>query len=653
MGMKRLGIYLIYDQENIIDPYIGYMLKELKTCLNHLVVVCNMAKVDCGEEILEEYADEIFYRDNIGFDAGGFKDALCSFLGWEKVLRYEELVLINDSMYGPFYPMRDIFDQMGKRQVDFWGLAKHGAFIDVGGRYAPEHIQTYFMSIGFPMLHDSCFEEYWENMPYYRGLDEVVWKHEIRFTQHFADLGYTYDVLADIDCNDSKVNIQNNYLQYALIPYELMKRRNFPFLKRQVIINDTLEQQTQENWRLALDYIDKETDYDTNLIWNHILRRFNMADLQRSLHLRYIIPSQKAEIRDREKIAVLVFVEHMTAVEYVTEYLLCICVLPNVAVTVLSEKEKLLDVYRKLGITCEKLDFRKKLAKNLSTYDLVCVLHDADLSSDIESSCIGKSYFYNLWENLLKGENHILGIVSQFKNEPRLGFLAPPMPIFGKYFGELSKGWNGQFEAAKNLTEKLQLKCRIFKEKPPLRANRDFWIRGSILKKLNNMDMEDYSGLEYIWTYIAQDRGYYSGIVESEEYASMNESNLYHYVTQIAVLGRQYYGDFCTFQEMTEKMTENIKKPELERFCKDHRKIFIYGAGYFAKRYKKYLFNIEAYVISDGQVKPDRIDGIPVRYLSEIPVSDEYGFVLCLSKENQNQVIPILEKQGIRQYICV
>lgn len=113
--MKRLGIYLVYDNENIINPYIEYMLKELKTCLSHPVVVCNMGKVDHGKEILEQYGDEIFFRDNIGFDAGGFKDALCSFLGWEKVLQYEELVLVNDSMYGPFCPHERDFRSNGKK----------------------------------------------------------------------------------------------------------------------------------------------------------------------------------------------------------------------------------------------------------------------------------------------------------------------------------------------------------------------------------------------------------------------------------------------------------------------------------------------------------------------------------------------------------
>ena len=45
-----------------------------------------------------------------------------------------------------------------------------------------------------------------------------------------------------------------------------------------------LDTQTQENLRLAVDYIDRETDYDADLIWENIIRTLNMADLQRSLH---------------------------------------------------------------------------------------------------------------------------------------------------------------------------------------------------------------------------------------------------------------------------------------------------------------------------------------------------------------------------------
>ena len=67
------------------------MLSELRDCTDELIVVCNETDIKHGKGLLEEYADAIYYRENIGFDAGGFKDALCSFVGWDKVSEFDEL----------------------------------------------------------------------------------------------------------------------------------------------------------------------------------------------------------------------------------------------------------------------------------------------------------------------------------------------------------------------------------------------------------------------------------------------------------------------------------------------------------------------------------------------------------------------------------
>ena len=100
--MKRLLVYHTYDKQNIIDDYIGYFLGSMRAMVDTIIVVCNMPGIDKGFRNLSDYADGIFYRENIGLDAGGFKDALCTFVGWEKIRQYDELILANDSFYGPF-----------------------------------------------------------------------------------------------------------------------------------------------------------------------------------------------------------------------------------------------------------------------------------------------------------------------------------------------------------------------------------------------------------------------------------------------------------------------------------------------------------------------------------------------------------------------
>ena len=64
--MKRLGIYVIYDAEGTVDPYIERVLKEIKSYLAHLIVVCNFPKIKKGTGYLEKYADKIVCRDNRG-----------------------------------------------------------------------------------------------------------------------------------------------------------------------------------------------------------------------------------------------------------------------------------------------------------------------------------------------------------------------------------------------------------------------------------------------------------------------------------------------------------------------------------------------------------------------------------------------------------
>lgn len=646
--MKRLGIYLIYDKDKIIDSYIDYMLGELKTCIDYLVVVCNMPEVIRGADILEKHADEIFFRENIGFDAGGFKTALCELVGWEKILQYEELLLINDSMFGPFCSMKDIFSRMDKKPVDFWGLTKHKEFIRQDKEFIAEHIQTFFLCIRFRMLQSTSFREYWERLPYYKTFGEVVWGHETKFTSYFANMGYTYEVLADTRANDSKIKFENNFSQYALLSCELIKKRNFPFLKKQQIAYNTLAQQTQENLSQAIRYIDKNTDYDVNLIWENLIRTMHMSDLQRSLCLQYIIPSAENAPKGKGSIAIVIFAEHREAAEYVLEYI------DNLEaefpVQIISENKEILEAYCSHARNKEGMSWKQRCdLASLSRYDLVCVLHDADVTSDVKPSYEGKACFYCIWENLLKDRSHILGIAEKFEQEEKLGFLAPPQPNFGDHFEELGLGWNEKYEEVKEIAGRLGLRCPVYEDYPPFRITDSFWIRGNILKCLNEIREEEEPYLPYLWICLAQHMGYYSGIVESTDYASMNEVNMQYYLKRLIGQVKSEYGNFKSFDEMGTKLSSGI----LKAFCKKHSRILIYGAGYYAQKYKSLLPEAEACIVSDGHKTADSFEGIPIRYLSEIRSPQECGVVICLNRKNQKQVIPFLEQYGIKNYFCI
>lgn len=646
--MKRICIYLTYDRQKVVDQYIGYMLKELKICSDHLSVVCNQKEVIRGGETLKKFADEIFYRENIGFDAGGFKDALCKYIGWNRILEYDELILANDSMFGPFRSMKDIFSEMDLKPVDFWGLSIHGEGKNNYVGYIHEHVQSFFLVIRSKMLHDQRFINYWMTMPYFTSFKETIIQHEIRFSRYFSGLGYTYDALADTKANDS-VHCSNNYSQYALISFEMLKKRNFPFLKKQPLAENTLYCQTQQNLRQAIDYINAETDYDVNLIWDNIIRVYNMADLQQSLHLQYIVSEKERKKEAFGNIAIVIFVSYKESVEYVQEYLSELNV--KYFVNIFAGNRECLKAYCQHGLRCEEIEFDKiaEVLVKFAKYDYVCVLHDTDITSEVNYSCVGKSYLYNIWVNLLKDNKHVEGVMDYFSQNPRLGFLAPPQPNFGDYFGEYGKGWDQKYRRVKRVVENLELSCQISEEKAPFRITENFWIRGCILKKLGNIKKDEVSELPYLWSFLAQDAGYYSGIIENLDYASMNEVNLQNYLNYFANLVRRTCGDFSNYSEMWEK----IRICALESFCGKYARIMVYGAGEEARIHSGLIPDIDVYVVSDDQNKQPELNGIKVKYLSEIEPSDDCGIVLFMNKRNQMQVIPLLREHGIKNYFCM
>ena len=645
--MKRLGIYLVYDKQNIIDRYIGYFLKELRTCVSSLIVISNMEEIKRGEEYIRPYADQIYFRKNIGFDAGGFKDALCSLIGWETVMEYDELVLANDSMFGPFCPMKDIFLNMDERQVDFWGLTKNGPYQKAGVDAFQEHIQTFFLVIRSRMLHSDTFREYWEKMPYFESFNKTIREYELQITPYFASQGYTYDVLANIDANNSE-NPEHNFCQYAELSCELIRKRNFPFFKKKPLADEfeLLEENTQENFRQSLDYIERETEYDINLIWENVIRTLNVADLQRTLHFQYIV--EPSVTKSSARTVVVVFVGYMPSFEYVEEYLQKLS--SNITIEVAAEQDSFLIPYQKSGYHCRVVpaDQVGKFLSEFSIYDYVCVLHDTDMTSQWRKSCTGKSYFYNIWNNLLQDEEHVSGVGVCFERERYLGFLAPPQPNFAEFFAEVGTGWNGKYADVYRIVNKLNLNCQISENKGPYRVSGDFWIRGPVLKRLREIECADIHMLPYLWSYLAQDAGFYSGIVESPEYAAIHEVNLQYYLERIADQIRQDYGAFQTFLEMQKRMQEFA----LKRFCEKYTHIYVYGTGLTARRYQDILPDIEGFVVSDGQIKLESLNGKPVNYLSELDLADDCGIVLCLYKASQAQVIGLLKERNFTNYFC-
>lgn len=120
--IKRAAVFVIYDKQGIVDEYCIHIIRELKSVCDDVVVVCNGTITNGSMAALQKETSRIFIRENKGYDALAYKYGIETAIGWNALESYDELLLLNDSFYGPFWPLTDIVEDMEKRKVDFWGL---------------------------------------------------------------------------------------------------------------------------------------------------------------------------------------------------------------------------------------------------------------------------------------------------------------------------------------------------------------------------------------------------------------------------------------------------------------------------------------------------------------------------------------------------
>ena len=174
---KRLGIFLAYDAEGILDEYVFHLLRDLRENLTDLIIMVNGRLTEASRARLQAFTPDLHVRPNTGFDYGAWKEALLQHGGLDRLAGYDELVLCNDSFFGPLYPFAEVFAGMEGRALDFWGLTVHGRVRSMGQcPYGdrPRYLQTYFVVFGKRLISSPAFRAFWEQQPVCQHVYELA-----------------------------------------------------------------------------------------------------------------------------------------------------------------------------------------------------------------------------------------------------------------------------------------------------------------------------------------------------------------------------------------------------------------------------------------------------------------------------------------------
>ena len=260
---KRLTVFVLYSPDGEICRYIEYLIKSLLDISFRVIIVVNGKISEKATTVLYSYTTDVFKRDNIGFDGGGYKDVFLSYINPDELLEYDEILLVNDTFYGPFFSWKDLFDRMKTQDTDFWGLTAQGNYLDPDGTFITPHIQGYFILCKKRLFASDTFRLFWEQLQYPKTYHEAVHNFEIRFTSFFQEKGFLWKVYTDVTgFTQPERREENVYLKH---PYELIIYGGVPILKRRSTVLDRYE-----DIRKILHYLGKNSDYPTSLIFDGI-----------------------------------------------------------------------------------------------------------------------------------------------------------------------------------------------------------------------------------------------------------------------------------------------------------------------------------------------------------------------------------------------
>ncbi|WIM26090.1 rhamnan synthesis F family protein [Microbacterium sp. zg-Y625] len=193
VGGRRLVVYVVWDRRGGVEDYIPVALAGLREHAARILVVVNGELSAEGRAKLEPVCDEVLVRENRGFDIWAHKDAL-DHLG-SSVAEFDEVVFANDTWYGPVRPFGPVFERMDAQPVHFWGMTDHAREVPnpfTGSGVLPYHLQSFWIAVRREMLGSSRWREYWAALPEMPGYFDAVLKHEVVFTEHFAEAGYIH-----------------------------------------------------------------------------------------------------------------------------------------------------------------------------------------------------------------------------------------------------------------------------------------------------------------------------------------------------------------------------------------------------------------------------------------------------------------------------
>jgi len=182
---RRLVIFASYNEFGIINPYVKYYIDGLLDVSERIIFVADNDISEYEKKKIQRQSVNIISGRHGEYDFGSYKRGYIFAKENGFLQEVDELILCNDSCFGPVSNFGKMFLEMSERGADFWGIT--------GSEFFQYHLQSYFLCFSKSVFLHKTFEEFLLSVKAHKTVQDVIKNYEVRLTKLLTDLGFKVD----------------------------------------------------------------------------------------------------------------------------------------------------------------------------------------------------------------------------------------------------------------------------------------------------------------------------------------------------------------------------------------------------------------------------------------------------------------------------
>lgn len=168
----RAIVFAHFDPGGDFHPHVAAALRRYRVHADRLVLVS--ASVKRLPVAVSDLVDAFIARPNVGYDFGSWRDGLATLEPGD----YDEIVCVNDSVYGPLFDLGPALEHPRTGGADLWGMV----LSEQGTRFRPgrcPHVQSWLFGMRRRLLESPLYARFWNAVVPLPSKEEVVDRYEL------------------------------------------------------------------------------------------------------------------------------------------------------------------------------------------------------------------------------------------------------------------------------------------------------------------------------------------------------------------------------------------------------------------------------------------------------------------------------------------